>query len=213
MTLASIIISIIALIVSGIVAWKNYISPFRITVHCSNPRLEPGKLDLGNGRAVIRFAVILPLCFVNSGARDGIISDIVLIVRSAQNVWLFLPFFYTSYNMQTESTLGKKLTDDPSNEPFYSIHLLGKERVCKSIVFVSLPNERFPLGDKPLLPGKYSFQVQTLEAGKRDYELKKTFHISLSEGEINEFTSPASPTYLIPFIDEVKDKRQMLRPR
>ena len=211
MAVASIIISIIALIVSGVVAWKNYLSPFRLSVYCGNPRLEPGEFKLEDGRAVIRFAVILPLYFLNRGAHDGIIRDIALIVQSAQNTWLFQPVFYCRYSMSTESTLGKKLTEDPANEPFYPVHLQGKEKLYKPIVFLPVAgNERFPLGDNPLLPGKYTFQVKTLEAREEDYEVKHTFHITLSEEKTSEFASPASPTYLVPFIDEVQDKRQML---
>lgn len=70
MAVAGIFISIIALIVSGVVAWKNYLSPFRLSVLCGNPRLEPGeyKLEHGKEKAVIRFGVVLPLYFINSGA-------------------------------------------------------------------------------------------------------------------------------------------------
>jgi hypothetical protein len=68
----------------------------------------------------------------------------------------------------------------------------------------------FPQMTLGILPGKYSFQVKTLEARKKDYEVKLTFHITLSEEKTIEFASSPSPTYLIPFIDEVQDKRQIL---
>jgi len=211
--MATIIISIIALLVSVIVAWKNYLAPFRLSVHSGSPRLEPLQVKLTNGKEVVRFVVVLPLYFVNGGARDGIVRDIVLVVRVGQNAWLFYPWFYCKYSVSTEATLGKKLTEDPSNEPFYAIHLQGKETLFKSIVFAPISdNKKFPLGDNPLLPGKYTFQVRTLETLKKGYEVKLTSHITLSEEQINEFESSASPLYLIPFIDEVKDKRQMLEP-
>jgi hypothetical protein len=199
---AAIIISIIALIVSGVVAWKNYFSPFQVKIYCGNPRLEPGNYNLGDGRMVARFAVILPLYFVNVGARDGIIRDIVLIVRSPQNVWLFQPFFYTKYGVQTEPALGEKLTKDPSNEPFYPVHLQGKEKVYKSIAFAALNSERFPLGDNPLFPGRYTFQVKTLEAAKKDYESKLTFNIVLNEEQIS---SLSVANCIIPFLEEIKE--------
>lgn len=208
MALAGVITGIIALLVSGVVAWKNYLSPFKLKVYCGNPRLEPVKVDLGNGRSVTRFSAILPLHFVNTGARDGIVRDIAMIVSSAQNTWLFQPYFYSKYSIQTESTLGKKLIDDPSNEPFYPIHLLGMEKTYKSIVFVSLPSEKFPLGDNPLLPGLFSFQVRTSEDGEKDYESKLTFNINLTEEHIS---SLSAANYIIPFIEEVKEKRQSLQ--
>ncbi len=211
MVVASIIISIIALIVSGIVAWKNYLAPFSLSVHSGSPRLEPCSLNLMDGREVVRFVVVMPLYFVNRGAHDGIVRDIILVVCSGHNAWLFYPGFYCKYNVSTEATLGKRLTEDPSNEPFYPIHLQGKETLYKSIVFFPISgNKKFPLGDNPIMPGKYTFQVKTLEALKKDYEVKLTFHITLSEEKIIEFASSASPIYLIPFIDEVQDKRQML---
>lgn len=211
MATASIIISIIALIVSGIVAWKNYLAPFRLSLHSGAPRLERCPVELIDGRAVMRFAVVLPLYFVNEGAQDGIISDIALIVRSEQNAWLFYPAFYCKYSVSTEPTLGRMLTKDPANEPFYPPHLQGKETLYKPIVFFPVStNKKFPLGDKPLLPGKYTFQVMTLETVKKDYEVKLTFQITLTEEKIREFESSPSLTCLIPFIDEVQDKRQLL---
>jgi len=207
--LAGVIIAVFALIISGLVAWKNYLSPFRVKVYCGNPRLEPVPLVLKDGGTVTRFAVILPLYFANTGASDGIISDIVVIVRSAQYTWLFQPFFYTKYGMQTESALGKKLTEDPSNEPFYPMHLLGKEKIHRSIVFVTLPNdERFPLGDNPLLPGRYSFQVQTLELSRKDYENKLIFNVDLNEEQVS---SLSAANCIIPFVEEVKQRRQSLQ--
>jgi len=208
---ASIIISIIALIVSGIVAWKNYLAPFRLSLHSGAPRLERCPVELRDGRAVMRFAVVLPLYFVNKGAHDGIISDIVLIVRLGQNAWLFYPAFYCKYSVSTEPTLGRMLTKDPSNEPFYPPHLQGKEALYKPIVFSPVGgSKRFPLGDGPLLPGKYTFQVMILETVKKDYEVELTLHITLSEEQISEFASSASLTGLIPFVDEVQDRRQLL---
>lgn len=209
MELAGVIIAVFALIISGLVAWKNYLSPFRVKVNCGNPRLEPVLLYLKDGGTVTRFAVILPLYFANTGASDGIITDIVVIVRSTQYTWLFQPFFYTKYGMQTESALGKKLTEDPSNEPFYPIHLLGKEKVYKSIVFVALPNdERFPLGDNPLLPCRYGFQVQTLELSRKDYENKLIFNVDLNKEQIS---SLSAGNCIIPFVEEVKQRRQSLQ--
>jgi len=159
----------------------------------------------------MRFAVVLPLYFVNEGAQDGIISDIVLIVRSGQNAWLFYPAFYCKYSVSTEPTLGRMLTKDPSNEPFYPPHLQGKETLYKPVVFFPVGNsKKFPLGDKPLLPGKYTFQVMILETLRTYYEVKLTLHITLSEEQIGEFESSPSLTCLIPFIDEVQDKRQLL---
>ena len=211
MGMASIIISIIALIVSGIVAWKNYLAPFRLSLHSGAPRLEPCPVQLIDGKAVMRFAVILPLYFVNRGAHDGIISDIVLIVRSRHSAWLFYPAVYCKYSVSTEPALGKMLTKDPSNEPFYPPHLQGKETLYKPIVFFPVGNsKKFPLGDKPLLPGKYTFQVMILETLRRDCEVKLTLNITLSEEQISEFESSTSLTGLIPFIDEIQVKRQLL---
>jgi len=211
MGMASIIISIIALVVSGIVAWKNYLAPFKLSLHSGAPRLEPCPVQLIDARAVMRFAVIVPLYFVNKGAHDGIVSDIVLIVRSGQSAWLFYPAAYCKYSLSTEPALGKMLTRDPSNEPFYPPHLQGKETLYKPIVFFPVGNsKKFPLGDKPLLPGKYIFQVMILETLRKDYKVKLTLNITLSKEQINEFESSTSLTGLIPFVDEIQCKRQLL---
>jgi len=207
MELAGVITGAIALIISVILAWRNYLSPFHVNIFCGYPRLEPLPLKLEDGSTVIRFSAILPLYFTNSGAREGVISDIILVVNSDQNGWLFHPFFYTKYSMTTEPALGTKLTEDSSNEPFYPVHLAGKSKVYKSIVFSLLKHERFPLGTNPLSPGKYSFTVKTLEAGKNDYETRLVFNITLNNEQINQLSTG---NYLIPFLDEVKDKREKL---
>lgn len=209
--LASIVISIVALGVSCFVAWKNYLAPFSLNVYSGNPRLEPCPLKLVGGKEVTRFAVVLPLYFVNKGAQGGLIRDIILAVELGKSVWLFYPGFYCKYDVSTETTLGMRLIQDSSNEPFYSIHLQGKEKLYKPIVFYPVgDNKKYPLGDSPLLSGKYTFRVKTLEAEKKGYELKYTFNITLNEEKVREFASSAAPTCFIPFMDEVQDKRQML---
>jgi hypothetical protein len=208
MELAGVITGAIALIISVILAWQNYLSPFHVEVFCGNPRLESLPLKLEDGSKAVRFAPILPFYFTNSGAREGVISDIILVVNSDQNEWLFQPFFYTKYSMKTESALGTKLTEDPSNEPFYPVHLGGKSKVYKSVVFAPLKHERFPLGTNPLSPGKYSFTLKTLEVGKKHYETKLAFKITLGSEQINQLSAGS---YLIPFLDEVKEKREKLR--
>ena len=207
MELAGFITGLIAIIISGMLAWKNYLSQFRVEIVCGNPRLEPLPCKLGDGSTVIRFSTILPLYFTNTGARNGVIRDIILVVNSDQNNWLFQPFFYTKYSINTESALGEKLTKDPSNEPFYPVHLVGQSKVYKSIVFALLKHERFPFGTNPLSAGKYSFTVKTLEVDKKDYETKLVFNVTLNNEQIN---SLSNGNHLIPFIDEVKDKRKKL---
>jgi len=207
MELAGVVTGAIALIISVILALKNYFSPFHVGIFCGNPRLESLPLELEDGSKVIRFAAILPLYFTNTGARDGVISDIILLVNSDQNKWLFQPFFYTKYSIKTESALGTKLTEDPSNEPFYPVHLAGKSKVYKPIVFGPLKHEWFPLGTNPLSAGKYSFTVKTLEVDKKDYETKLVFNVTLSNEQINHLSTG---NCLIPFLDEVKEKREKL---
>jgi len=207
MELAGVITGAVALIISVTLAWKNHLSPFHVGIFCGNPRLEPLPLKLEDGSTVVRFSAILPLYFTNTGAREGVISDIILVVDSDRNEWLFQPFFYTKYSMKTESTLGTKLTEDPSNEPFYPIHLSGKATVYKSIAFALLKHERFPLGTSPLSPGKYSFTLKTLEVDEKHYETKLAFNVTLSSEQINQLSNG---NCLIPFLDEVKSKREKL---
>jgi hypothetical protein len=211
MEVASIIISVVALVVSVIVAWHNYLSPFHLELHCGSPRLEPQPLKLEGGKKVARFAVVLPMHFANTGALGGVVTDIVLKVRTPEgSTWLFLPFFYTRYGVSNESTFGKKFTEDSTNEPFHPLHLLGREKTYRAVAFVALPNDNFPLGVNPLSSGTYTFQIETLETGKDDYALKSTFAISLSEKNVKEWGTSDSPSYLVPFLEETKQKRGRL---
>jgi hypothetical protein len=208
MELAGVITGAIALIISVVLAWQNHLSLFHVRIFCGNPRLEFVPLKLDDGRTVIRFAAILPLYFTNTGAREGVINDILLEVSSDQNQWLFQPFFYTKYSMATGSTLGTTLTEDPSNEPFYPIHLAGKSKMYKPIAFAPLKHDRFPFGTNSLSPGKYSFTVKTLEVSKKHYETRLAFGVTLNNEQTNDLSVG---NYVIPFSDEVKDKREQLR--
>ena len=203
----SIIISIIALLVSGIVAWKNYLSPFNVKIFCGNPRLEPMPLKLENGETIMRFSPILPLYFVNTGAKDGIINDIILEVNSEKNKFLFQPFFYTEYNIKKESPYGKKLTENPFNEPFYPLHLEGNSKTYRPIAFAPLVYERFPLGTNHLMEGNYNFQVKIFNTSKQFYEIKLTFNTNLSKEQID---SLSRGDHLIPFLEKTKKERERL---
>jgi len=211
MELAGVITGAIAItisgILSGILAWKNYFSPFNVKIYCGNPRLEPMPQRFKDGSTVMRFSAILPLYFANTGAREGVINDIVLIVNSDQNEWLFQPFFYTKYGIKTEPTFGKNIFDDPFNEPFYPIHLAGKSKVYKSIAFALLKHERFPFGTNPLVAGNYNFAVRTLEAGKEEYETKLVFNIDLNDERVANLSKG---NIVIPFLKEITDKRQQI---
>jgi len=211
MELAGVITGAIAITISGtlsvILAWKNYFSHFNVKVYHGNPRLEPLPLKLEDGGKVVRFSTILPLYFENTGANGGVIRDIALTVKAENNKWLFQPFFYTKYSMQTESTLDKRLTKDPSNEPFYPLHLSGKSTVYKSIVFALTKHEKFPFGTNPLLPGKYTFEIKTLEFNKKEYKTKLTFNIELNKEKIADLSKGA---ILIPFLEEIKNKREQI---
>jgi hypothetical protein len=208
LSIIAVAISGIALIISWIVVWNNHYSPFNVKIYCGgSPRLEPIPQQLEDGGTVIRFYATLPLYFENTGAQDGVIRDIILVVNSDQNKWLFKPAFYTKYSIKTEPTLGATLTKDPSNEPFYYIHLAGKSMVFKSIVFVPEKHEKFPFGTNPLSAGNYSFAVGALEVGKEEYKTKLVFNINLNEESIADFSKDI---IYFPFLEEVKDKRQQL---
>ena len=209
MEIAGFVIGVIALLISGFLAWNNYLSRARIRIVCGNPRLEPAPLKLEDGGKVIRFSAILPLHFINNGAREGVISDIILLVKSEQNEWSFQPFLYTKYSIKTEPSFGKKVFDDPHSEPFYPVHLAGKSKLYKPIVFALLKHENFPFGNNPLAPGNYNFEVRALEAGKKEYETKLAFNLDLNEDRVENLSKGH---IVIVFLKEVIDKRQQLKP-
>lgn len=184
MEIAGFITGIIALILTGILAWKNYFSPFSVKVLHGKPRLEPGKHILKNGTSVTRFAMVLPLFFTNSGAREGVINDIIVTVKSKTNFWQYLPVFFTKYTMQKESTLGEKLTEDPSKEPFHPIHLQSKGQIYNTVLFVTLENEYSTLGENELLPDTYHFTIQISDSSEFTYTIKDEFDIEFNQQHI-----------------------------
>jgi len=209
----SIVISVIALSISLLVAWKNYISPFEIRIHSGNPRLETAPVMLPGGGQVMRFAVVLPLHIINKGAQDGLIRDIVLMIHTNADDWFYYPAFYCDYNVSTNPTLGDTLTKKESNIPFYPIHVDGRASLYKSIIFVfDAKNEKFPIGTTNMTPGDYHFTVNILESGHIEYRERLSFIVPLSDEQIRTLNESTKHNILIPYTKEVLERRKLLHP-
>lgn len=205
MELAEIItgaIALTALIISGIVAYRAHFSRFNVKIYCGNPRLEPVATEEKRGGPAISFCPILPLYFINTGAKGGVIRNIVTIVKTDRKKWLSQSVVYTPYNLQRTSPFGQRLTEDPANELFYPIQLQGKSSIYKSIGFMPLETDGFPTDKNPLLAGKYTFEIKVLLAHKKHFETKLVFSINLQQSQIN---SLSNGDRLIPFLEEVSE--------
>jgi hypothetical protein len=168
------------------------------------------QVDLGDGKKVTRFAAIIPLIFVNTGARDGTITDIMLKVKSDKHNWIFQPFIFTKFDLSIKSILGsEELTKDPSNTPFHPIHLQAKEKMYKPIAFTPLFDlkrlPQCPPGDEPLPHGIYRFEIQALETGTDEFKPKLTFNIELGRESIHTLEIGS---FLIPFRQDITKRRQ-----
>ncbi len=209
----SIVTSIIALIISLFIAWKNYISSFNIQIYSGNPRLETAPVMLLDGGHVMRFAVVLPLHIINKGAQDGLIRDIVLMVHSNTNDWFYYPAFYCDYNVSTNPTLGNTLTTNASNIPFYPIHVDGRASLYKSIIFVfDAKNQKFPIGTTNITSGDYHFTIHILEPDSLEYREVLSFVVPLSNEHTNTLNDPTRHHILIPYTKEVLERRKLLNP-
>ncbi len=181
LSVASFIISALALIVAGYIAYRNYLEKARIDIDlvtsmnlvCSSSN-QPGKIHLD-------------CSFTNGGARLGIVKKVVLLahsIPSGEEIELPWGSFY-KYNEK-----GKVEYEDP----VHSVLVKGKESISKRIEF---------LAEKPIQweVGTYDFEMR----GWRNEEdinslpsLRAGFSVSLDEKTANNLAKETSTSRYVP---------------
>jgi len=126
----------------------NIHSPFDLESYSIGTYVIPANLS-DNSYQVMTF--ILPIEFINTGAKPGVVIDIYLMVKHENIEVKYLP----RYEIDVKQLHQDGLWDNQINKPFQQFGLDGEDRISKAIMFI---------GD---LPG----QIITTEIGNYSIEV------------------------------------------
>jgi len=170
----AIIISVLALALSGVTFWNDALKPFRLTVQNAG-RVE---LTLNPYRAPSREpALMAELIFGNSAARSGALEDVALAVRFPGGEHVL----FRSMVVSTDRTqqLGKEL-GTPRLESFVGFNVAGRETVVRHIMFVLEKPGQFT--DFPV--GRYSVDVLALASGSTEWARQDNFTFAVDKADL-----------------------------
>jgi len=154
------ILSVIALAVSLVSAFKNELFDF-------NLRAIPGELTLAlpTSPSHRSLAIIYAVSFINQGYGHGVVQAVALKIQGADGVRLYTPVAEVDYEKYIQ---GRRLLHADNIRGPFAPFVLGSREASKRFILLSQEekNERFPF--KEWRPGKYVFElwVTTSSDGK-----------------------------------------------
>ena len=182
-TLIFIIISSLALIISLYTA--GLFSSFDLKIYIDGYLLPKTTLT---GDSSDTFPIALPIIFTNKGMREGIIKDVILVVKNIDTGEKSV------YSPITEIDLNKYITDkralhaDNIIAPnFYPFSLSAKEMKTKTFLFTLDQNIKGNSLSKTN-SGKYSIKIY-IKTTKKDYYKINEFNVDFN---INQYNSGGS---------------------
>ena len=166
----SFILSTIALLVSF---WSSF-SPANVEVAVNSP------VWIARGAAL---GIKLTCVFANSGARTGIINDILLKMEGKDGTSAFL-FFPVTVIDETQFTLEAKPDVKFVKGPFYPIGVQGKQTLVLSFIFIQYTNNPNFKSAK-IDPQEYKLTVLTRSGTFKTYDLQQSLTVNLEQGALD----------------------------
>lgn len=158
-------ISIVAILIS-----LNVHSPFNVNVYSTGTYVIPANLS-DNSYPVMTF--ILPIEFINTGAKPGVVIDIYLMVKHENIEVKYLP----KYEIDVKQLHQEVLWDNQINKPFQQFGLEGKDRITKAILFTGeLPGQIITTEI-----GNYSIEVFIKDSRENIFLKKIVLSIKINE--------------------------------
>ena len=157
-TVTPLVISFLALVVSGYVLWSNHLAPFNLNVTAGNPAMS--LTESGQDGGMFSLGMFVPIDFVNEGAKGGTIKDILLRVDVQNYTWFFNACVITEEYLLAEKEI-------ESRHYFHPFYMMGHERLHQNVLFCPvLDNEyvefrppEFALDHPNLITGEYILTV------------------------------------------------------
>jgi hypothetical protein len=156
-------LSLFALVVS---VWSSF-SPANVKVDVSAPVWISRDNALG---------VKLACVFSNTGARTGIVSDLVLQIDGEDRAAHFL-FFPVTVIDETQFTLEAKPDIKWAKGIFYPVAVQGKQSLVLSFIFIAYHNTNFTA--EKIVPQKYTVTVLTRLNTSTNYDKQQIFTVNL----------------------------------
>ncbi|OGM02193.1 hypothetical protein A3K72_04335 [Candidatus Woesearchaeota archaeon RBG_13_36_6] len=175
--LISAIISLVAILVSivAILISLNVHSPFNLNVYSIGTYVFPANLS-DNSNQVIIF--ILPMEFINTGAKPGIVTDMYLIVKHENIQVKYLP----QYEIDAKRLDEEFLEINQINKPFQPFSLGGEDRITKFILFTGeLPGQIITLD-----VGNFSIEIFIKDSKENAFIKKITLPIRINDYALQE---------------------------
>jgi hypothetical protein len=167
----SLALSVVAFLMSALVAYMSTLSGPDIAVSVSSPQWV-----MRNSQIQIKLTCV----FANRGARSGVVEDVMLRLESEDDAtrWLFYP------GIQIDDT--KFLEADPKGimGTVYPVSIAGKQTQAITYLFLPmLQHPNFPYGE--IKPHKFRFVVMTRRNGSHRWKKQPPVTVVLSQSALN----------------------------
>jgi len=153
---APIVISILALIISIVSAFRDKIWPFELKVLAGDIAIVAcGKI----GKITNNIPILFPLSFINLGYSEGIIEKIAFKrIDSQENVKIYIPLIEIDF-VKLIRRQPPKIHADNMLDVFSLFSIQPKQSLKKYLVFTQeLESKEYPFSDK-WIPGKHNFEL------------------------------------------------------
>lgn len=188
MAIASLIVSIFAIVISCVSVYLSHLEPFTASITPSDPIWSLETVDKKGNKEVKALVLIVPVAFMNEGAKPGCIDDLRLTLHSygeAKDTHFF-PGLAVDYARFLKGKEKLESVYQHSESTFTPILMPGKKTFTKVFAFFS----RDRLVPEDLKEGRYRVDFSYLESGKNspeqffsaNYILKKKTMESLKKG-------------------------------
>ena len=154
----NLLISIISLIVSLTIAWLTWLRPFSARIILGNIYLVSQKGE----NNLITITLGLQLSIFNKGAREGVLEDLMITMKSVDGNFnsVFFPIYFYDNQQYLENKLNKKSDLFSMKGSYSSLLLSPKQMILKEIMFQMDKNSGI------LNAGNYIFTFYKKENGK-----------------------------------------------
>ena len=179
MKVASFVISIIAILLSCTAIYFSHLEPFSPLITAGDPMwcMETVKVEEK------RLALIVPIIFLNQGAKPGCLADMKLTFHSygeARDV-NFFPSLILDYSGFVKAKKKCDSVFQHAESTFAPILIPGKESFIRVLVFFS----RHMLSPENVKKGKYRIDFYYLERGKNIAEMFHTANYNIKQETID----------------------------
>ncbi len=153
----------------------NIHSPFNLEAYSTGTYIVPANLS-DNSYQVMTF--ILPIEFINTGAKPGVVIDTYLMVKHKNIEVKYLP----KYEIDVKQLHQEILWDNQINKPFQQFGLDGEDKIAKTVIFTGeLPGQIITTEI-----GNYSIEVFVKDSSENKFLKKIILPIKINDDALKK---------------------------